>query len=76
LGLAVLLLSAAAIALQRRSRARAVERTRALLGLSPSLDLAEGKCGGDDLPAEGPAATLRARLEPGVAHFEEGSGDG
>jgi hypothetical protein len=65
--------AAAAVAVQRGSRARAVRRTRAMVGLSPSLDLAEGLCRGDDLPAEGPAASLRARLEPGASYFGEGS---
>ena len=77
LGLAVLLLIAAAgLALQRRARARTLERTRALVGLSPSLDLAAGSCLGDDLPAEGPSASLRARLDPGAACLREGSEHG
>lgn len=77
-GLVLLLLAAVAagLTLRRVSRARTVERTRALLGVSPSLDLSEGSCRGDDLPAEGPAASLRARLEPGAAHMEEGSEHG
>lgn len=78
LGLAILLLAAGAggLALRRGARARRVERTRATLGVSPSLDLAEGRCGDDDLPAEGPAASLRARLDEGIAHEREGSGHG
>ncbi|HET9638745.1 MAG TPA: hypothetical protein VFP12_06025 [Allosphingosinicella sp.] len=76
LGLLLLAAVAAALTFRRVSRARAVERTRAMVGVSPSLDLAEGSCRGDDLPAEGPAASLRARLEPGRAHMEEGNGHG
>lgn len=77
-GLALLLVAAAAagVIVQRVSRARTVKRTRALLGVSPSLELAEDSGAGDDLPAEGPAASLRARIDPGLAHMEEGSEDG
>jgi hypothetical protein len=67
---------AAGFAVQRGARARTVKRTRAMLGVAPSLDLAEGRCGGDDLPAEGPAASLQARLDPGAARMEEESGHG
>ncbi|HEX8261785.1 MAG TPA: hypothetical protein VF547_02810 [Allosphingosinicella sp.] len=67
---------AAGLALQRTGRARRVRRTRALLGLTPSLDLADGRCRGDDLALEGPSASLRARLEPGIAHMEEEGGHG
>jgi hypothetical protein len=77
-GLATLLLAAGAggLSLQRMSRARTVKRTRALLALSPSLDLGEGACRGGSLPAEGPAASLRARLEEGAARCVEGGEDG
>lgn len=47
-----------------------------MVGLSPSLDLAQGHCDVDDLPAEGPAASLRARLEEGAAYMEEGDEHG
>jgi hypothetical protein len=72
----LLVVAGAAVAVQRGSRARTVKRTRSMLGLSPSLDLAEGRCGGDDLPAEGPAASLRARLDLGVARMKEGNEHG
>ncbi|HYJ83210.1 MAG TPA: hypothetical protein VEW26_10260, partial [Allosphingosinicella sp.] len=78
-GLALILLLAAlalALTLRRMGRARTVKRTRAMLGVSPSLDLAEGRCEGDDLSAEGPAASLRTRLDPGAAHMEEGDEHG
>jgi hypothetical protein len=75
-GAALLLLLAAAASLPRWRRRRTLNRTRALLSLSPSLDLAEGACRGGSLPAEGPAASLRARLEPGAARMEEGGEHG
>jgi hypothetical protein len=82
-GLALLLLllllipAGTGVAVQRAGRARTVARTRALLALSPALDLAEGEAGAaDDLPADGPAASLRARLDPGTARMTEGGVDG
>ncbi|MEA3064586.1 MAG: hypothetical protein QOJ27_1032, partial [Sphingomonadales bacterium] len=42
------------------------DRTRARLGVAPSLDLGEGACRGGGRPAEGPAVSLTARLEEGA----------
>jgi hypothetical protein len=77
-GLAALLLvlAAAAIAVQRARRRKLVNRTRSLLALSPSLDLGDGACRGGSLPADGPAASLRSRLEEGAMRCGEGGEDG
>jgi len=80
-GGALILLAAvaAALSLRRVLRRRTVQRTRALLSLSPSLDLGEGRSGGGggggDWPAEGPAASLRARLDEGAIRSIEGGED-
>jgi hypothetical protein len=68
----LLILAAAGIAIQRLNRRRLVNRTRSLLALSPSLDLGEGACRGGSLPADGPAASLRARLEEGAVRCKGG----
>ena len=77
-GLAAVLLAlaAAAVGMQRWRQRRLVDRTRARLGVSPSLDLGEGACRGGERPAEGPAASLRARLEEGAVHMAGGLKDG
>jgi hypothetical protein len=75
-GAALLVLAAAAVSMQRWRRRRTLKRTRSLLALSPSLDLGEGACRGGSLPADGPAASLRARLEEGAMLCSEGGGDG
>ncbi len=77
-GIAVLLLvlAAAGIGVQRWRHRKLVERTRSLLALSPRLDLGEGACRGGSLPADGPAASLRARLEEGAIRSVEGGEDG
>jgi hypothetical protein len=72
----LLLLAAAGVGVRRRRRRKLVNRTRSLLALSPSLDLGEGACRGGSLPAEGPAASLRARLEEGAVRIVEGGGNG
>ena len=72
----LLLLLAAAIAVQRVRRRKLVNRTRSLLALSPSIDLSEGSCRGGSLPADGPAASLRARMEDGAIRCGEGGEDG
>jgi hypothetical protein len=72
----LLVLAGAGLGLkQRRARLR-LQRTRALLHVSPSLDLAEGACRGDDLPAEGPAARFEARLDDGALRWTGGGEDG
>jgi hypothetical protein len=75
-GAALLVLAAAALSVQRLRRRQTLKRTRALLSLSPSLDLGEGACRGGSLPADGPAASLRARLEEGAIRSVEGGEDG
>jgi len=77
-GIAALLLAlaAAGIGVQRWRHRKLVERTRSLLALSPSLDLGEGACRGGSLPADGPAASLRARLEEGAIRSFGGGEDG
>ncbi|HEU0100126.1 MAG TPA: hypothetical protein VFQ67_15305 [Allosphingosinicella sp.] len=77
-GVAALLLAlaAAGVGVQRWRRRKLVNRTRSLLALSPSLDLGEGACRAGSLPAEGPAASLRARLEEGAIRSVEGGEDG
>jgi hypothetical protein len=72
----LLLLIASGVAVQRWRRRKLVNRTRSLLALSPSLDLGEGACRGGSLPADGPAASLRARLEEGAIRSVEGGDDG
>ncbi|HEX8063763.1 MAG TPA: hypothetical protein VF535_11160 [Allosphingosinicella sp.] len=72
----LLVLAAAGVAVQRWRRRKLVNRTRSLLALSPKLDLGEGACRGGSLPADGPAASLRARLEEGAIRGVEGGGDG
>jgi hypothetical protein len=72
----LLALAAAGIGVQRWRRRRLVSRTRALLSVSPSLDLGEGESRGGGRPAEGPAASLRARLEEGAVHMAGGGKDG
>lgn len=72
----LLALVAAGVGIQRWRRRRLVDRTRALLSVSPSLDLGEGACRGGERPAEGPAASLRARLEEGAVHRAGGREDG
>jgi hypothetical protein len=61
----LLALVAGGVGMQRWRHRRLVDRTRARLSVSPSLDLGEGECRGGGRPAEGPAASLRARLEEG-----------
>lgn len=76
-GAASLLLAAAgALSVRRWDRRRTARRTHSLLGLSPSLDLSEGACRGGSLPAEGPAVSLRTRLEEGRMRLAEGGEDG
>jgi hypothetical protein len=77
-GVAALLLAlaAAGVGVQRWRRRKLVKRTRSLLALSPKLDLGEGACRGGSLPADGPAASLRARLEEGAIRCVEGGEDG
>lgn len=72
----LLVLAAAGLGVHRWRHRRLVERTRSLLALSPSLDLGEGACRGGSLPADGPAASLRARLEEGAIRSVEGGEDG
>jgi len=72
----LLALAAAGVAVQRWRRRNLVNRTRSLLALSPKLDLGEGACRGASLAAEGPAASLRARLEEGAIRCVEGGEDG
>lgn len=64
----LLALVGAGLGAQRWRRRRLVDRTRARLGVAPSLDLGEGDCRGGGRPAGGPAASLRARLEEGALH--------
>jgi hypothetical protein len=68
----LLALVAAGVGVQRWRQRRLVNRTRSLLSVSPSLDLGEGACRGGARPAEGPAASLRARLEEGGLHKSGG----
>jgi hypothetical protein len=72
----LLALAAAGVGMQRWRRRRLADRTRARLSVSPSLDLGEGACRGGGRPAEGPAASLRARLEEGAVHKAGGRKDG
>jgi hypothetical protein len=72
----LLVLAGAGLALnQRRGRLR-FNRTRAQLGVSPRLDLGEGACRSDDLPADGPAARFAARLDTGALRWTGGGEDG
>jgi hypothetical protein len=73
---ALLLAAAASVPLRRAQRRRTIERTRSMLSVSPSLDPAQGACLGGSLPAEGPSASLRARLEEGATREVEGGEDG
>jgi hypothetical protein len=72
----LLVLAAAGVGVQRLRRRKLVNRTRSMLALSPRLDLGEGACRGGSLPADGPAASLRARLEEGAIRSVEGGEDG
>lgn len=56
--------AAAALALQLRKRAM-LGRTRAALGLSPSLDHSLGLCSGEGLVLAAPAMRIHSRLENG-----------
>ncbi|MEA3063033.1 MAG: hypothetical protein QOJ94_2814 [Sphingomonadales bacterium] len=72
----LLVLAGAGLALKQRRQRLRVKRTRALLGVSPSLDLGEGACRSDDRPAEGPAAVFATRLDTGAVHWTGGGEDG
>jgi hypothetical protein len=69
-------LASAGLALKRWRHRRLVEKTRALLRLSPSLDLAQGASGSDDRPEERPAAVFTARLDTGALRWTGGGEDG
>jgi hypothetical protein len=67
--LVALLLAGGAAVLNIR-RKRLVERTRALLALSPSLDPGIARPPGR-LAFAGPSASIRSRLEPGAMRWKE-----
>jgi hypothetical protein len=69
-------LAGAGLVLKRWRQRRLVEKTRALLRLSPSLDLVQGECRSDDRPEEGPAAVFTARLDTGALRWTGGGEDG